>query len=271
MAAKSEPHFFYRALFKPDSLDVFEGFDNGPGRFGRGLGYTQAWHRSSWSRSPYAVFNELICGEIGRFLRLPVPPFAITFAHGATNKEPLFSSLDFNFQRAKLPRVIPEKCVEKLPFLCAGVVVFDILIANPDRHDENLLVDRVLKPSRMHVFDHDQALLGGEEGSGIARLDKLRDRLGITGSSITGGTGHVLLPHIRESRHVYQWAKRVKCIPKWFIESVTSEAKSYGLEKSLADRVADFLEYRCSGISRIIDAHRSEFSVADWPQERWLL
>lgn len=155
---------------------------------------------------------------------------------------------------------------------CAqGVVVFDILIANPDRHDENLLVDRVLKPSRMHVFDHDQALLGGEEEHGIERLEKLRDRLGITGSSITGGTGHVLLPHIRDSRHVYQWAERVRCIPKWFIQSVTSEAKSYGLEGSIADRVADFLEYRCSGISRIIDSHRSEFSVADWPQERWLL
>ncbi|MGH7136016.1 MAG: hypothetical protein ACREHD_09765, partial [Pirellulales bacterium] len=70
---------------------------------------------------------------------------------------PLFSSLDFNFNREKLPPVVPDICVQRLLRDCTGVLLFDIWIANEDRHDANLLVDKVGAPGEMMVFDHDQA------------------------------------------------------------------------------------------------------------------
>lgn len=70
--------YFYRAFWKPDQLELLGTLDAGLSADGRGLGYAQAWHRGKSERSPYAVPNEYICGELGRFLRLPVPPFAIT-------------------------------------------------------------------------------------------------------------------------------------------------------------------------------------------------
>jgi hypothetical protein len=63
----------YRAVFYPDQLGIAA-----PGPDGRGLGYTQAWHRTNWSASPYCIVNEMIAAEIGYFLRLPIPPFAVT-------------------------------------------------------------------------------------------------------------------------------------------------------------------------------------------------
>lgn len=191
-------NYFFKACFRPNSLDAFEGFDVGIDGQGKGRGYATAWHKAEWSQSPYSVFNELICGELGRFIRLPVPPFAVTY-HEADGSKPLFSSLDFNNTRDTLPPIIPESCVERVLPLCAGILVFDIFIANRDRHDENLLADNADRPKAMHVFDHDQALLGGSPAypfSGIERLEKTVDRLGITGSSITGGHPHVFLPLI---------------------------------------------------------------------------
>ncbi len=270
--AKKPIKFFYRALFRPDSLDVFEGFSRDFDWKGRALGYTQAWHRRPWDESPFAVYNEFICAELGRALRLPVPPFAITYMRtGARKKVPLFSSLDFNFQRSKLPTVIPDICVEHLPKLCAGVLAFDIWIVNQDRHDENLLVDRVAKPQEMHVYDHDQALLGGHSQAlrGEDRLVALSDRLGITGSGVTGGNPHVFLPYIKTCIYLDEWVKQIREVPPWFIESVCLEAKWHGLNNKLAKQTAKFLLHRQNRLGWIIDQHRDAFVIEDWsPQPR---
>lgn len=273
MTKPKSPKYFFRALFRPDSLDVFEGFSRDFTWKGKALGYTQAWHRRPWSESPFAVYNEFICGELGRMLCLPIPPFAITYMQtGARRKVPLFSSLDFNYQQSKLPAVIPDLCVTHLPDLCAGVLAFDILIANQDRHDENLLVDRVAAPREMHVFDHDQALLGGHQGasSGHDRLTALKDRLGITGSQITGGNPHVFLPYIKSCEGLYAWAKKIREIPTWFIEHACLEAKRHGLNNKLAKHTSEFLDYRRETIFGLIDANRNAFAIDDWPKQRAL-
>jgi hypothetical protein len=274
MATPKPIKFFYRALFKPDSLDVFEGFDRDFDWKGKALGYTQAWHRRSWAESPYAVYNEFICAELGRAIRLPVPPFAITYSQEVGKRKiPLFSSLDFNFQRSKLPPVIPDICVAHLPQLCAGVLAFDIFVANQDRHDENLLVDRGSKPREMHVYDHDQALLGGHSHAqrGSERLSLLRDRLGITGGPVTGGNKHVFLPHIKTCEYLYAWAEQIREIPTWFIKSVCLEAKRHGLDNKLANETNDFLQHRRDKIVGIIDANRGSFSIDDWPAQKGFL
>ena len=172
--ANPRPKHHFRALFfsSPDAC-------------GRAHGSTQAWHKTAWSGSPYCIPNELISAQIGQFLKLPIPPFAITYSE---DNDYYFSSLDFNFDRDQLPPVEPDLCWEHLPRLCSGVMLFDILIANEDRHDENLVIDNVIKPSFMRVFDHDQALFGGGGNlAGTNRLTQLHDRLGVSGGVITGG------------------------------------------------------------------------------------
>jgi hypothetical protein len=261
--------YFFRALFRPKALDVFGNFSLDLEEDGRALGYAQAWHKGAWEFSPYAVYNEYVCGEIGHFLRLPIPPFAITYRDSDSGHEPIFSSLDFNFTRANLPAVIPDLCVEALPPLSAGVVAFDILIANDDRHDKNLVVDNVLRPRAMHIFDHERALLGGGgKDIGIDRLHLLRDRLGITGGPVTGGNSHCLRPFIASYRHLKRWLDRIGELPEWFINAVCAEARHYGLDKALADEAAFFLHHRSRTITQIVNRNREAFpSISDWPAE----
>jgi hypothetical protein len=269
MAAPQPLKYYYRAYFRPDGLDVFKGFDRQLDWKGRGQGYAVAWHRSNWESSPFAIWNELICGEIGRFLRLPVPPFAMTRSELADNAR-LFTSLDFACTRAKLPRIIPEFCVQRLEPLCAGVLAFDILIANEDRHDENLVVDQVMQPREMHVYDHDQALLGGCRLTGLERLVALRDRLGITGSTVTGGNRHVFLDLITRYASLSEWCARIRMIPDWFIESVCAEARAHGLDKKISQEAAFFLKYRRDRIHNLIEGHKDAFAIGDWPRQQRL-
>lgn len=268
--AAPQPQYYYRAFFRPDGIDVFDGFDRKLDDVGRGLGYAMAWHRGNWSESPFAIWNELICGEIGRFLRLPVPPFAMTQFDKEIGRGRLFSSLDFACTRAKLPRVIPDLCVAQLEYLCAGVLAFDILIANEDRHDRNLVVDQVMQPRQMHVFDHDQALFGGCLVRGKERLIELRDRLGITGGTITGGNRHVFIDLIKSYASLKAWCERIRAIPNWFIDSVCNEARSQGLVKDLANRAAYFLKHRRDRIYDLIESHKEEFAIGDWNRQRHL-
>lgn len=269
MAESQALKYYYRAYFRPDGLDVFKGFDRALDGNGRGQGYAVAWHRANWEFSPFAIWNELICGELGRFLRLPIPPFAMTRST-LQDKARLFSSLDFASTRARLPRIIPEFCVQRLEPLCAGVLVFDILIANEDRHDENLVVDQVMQPREMHVFDHDQALLGGCRLKGLERLTELRDRLGITGSTVTGGNRHVFIDLITRYASFGEWCDRLRAIPDWFIDSVCTEARAHGLDPQLSQEVAYFLKYRRDRIHDIVESHRDSFAIGDWPKQKRL-
>jgi hypothetical protein len=86
------------------------------------------------------VPNELICAEIGRFLCLPVSPEGIIHAPNVT-PEDWFASLDFNLTGTALPPVDTAACVASLPDPSAGLLLFDILIANCDRHRGSFAVD----------------------------------------------------------------------------------------------------------------------------------
>jgi HipA-like kinase len=265
--AKKERPYLYRTFFKPDQLaDAFKHWQRGPDAGGRGLGYAQAWHRANTAASPYCVANEFISGRIGNMLGLPIPPFAIT--HGADARI-FFSSLDFNFNRERLPPVVPEQCVENLPELSAGVLVFDILVANEDRRDENLLVDKVSKPAEMIVFDHDQAIFGGCVLKGVGRLRKLRDELGVTGKKPMQGCRQIFLDLIDRAELLDPWIERVSQIPEWFIDDTcTIAATELGVtdEERLESR--EFLLHRRNNLEQIVRNNRAEFSaIKNWPKE----
>jgi hypothetical protein len=89
---------------------------------------------------PYCVPNELICSELGRHIRLPLPPAGI-IRDAAEQDGVLFASLNFNLTGNSLPPVDLKKCWNELADLSTGLIAFDVLIGNPDRSATNFAVD----------------------------------------------------------------------------------------------------------------------------------
>lgn len=217
---------------------------------------------NSATAAPYCIPNELICGELGRFLRLPVPPVGIVTQ---ASSGPLFASLDFNLTGNSLPPVNAMNCVRVLPSLSAGLLLFDIWVANCDRHAENFSVDFYGTPPQMNIFDHSHALFGYAAGQGETRLTTLRDRLGIswtTNNPIDSGKHrHCLLDAVNDDYYFDHWLTRIRATPDFYIEEVCEDARPYGLTAQEAAAAIDFLKARRDNMKDIIRNNQSEFSA----------
>ena len=180
----------------------------------------QALAKTSNGQSPYLVANEIIASEIGRYLRLPVAPSCVVPRDGET----YFMSLSFNLTGAPLPRVFPEEVVEFFPHYAAGIIAFDTLIANYDRHTGNIAAVTATKPQRLDLFDHDRCLLGHSPNGGIEHLKAVESRLAIVGI----GNNHCLVPYVTDTGSFCEWFRRIKTIPDFFIVETCEDAKRYG-------------------------------------------
>lgn len=219
------------------------------------------------SALPYCIPNEYICAELGRFLRLPIPPTAIVQEVG---KDPLFASLSFDFKGNTLPPVVPQRCVQEAPHLATGLLLFDIWVANCDRHVKNFEVDYSTAPVSMNIFDHGHALFGYVAGQGEARLTTLMDRLGISvnpyNPAQSGSHRHCLIDVLPTQDHFAPWIERIKATPDFFIESVCQDALPYGISEQEKDIAVRFLKHRRSTLEQLIDGHRNEFkAINSWP------
>lgn len=249
MPATGKPSYLPRAIFSAvNPANAIE--------CGLAWGQCGALHKTFWDGSPFCLWNEYIASSIGHFLRLPIPSFSFSELSGRQ----FFSSLDFNFDRDELPPIIPDCCWEGLPDLSTGVLLFDILIANCDRHDNNLVVDRITAPKAMRVFDHDQSLLGGGmHPIGIERLELLKDRLGVTGSATTKGTRHCLLREVTHDRYFEKWLDRIWDMPHWFIQDICAAAVNHGMPKAESQAVCEFVLHRAQHMEHLIRTHQAEF------------
>ncbi|MDZ4687859.1 MAG: hypothetical protein SH850_22530 [Planctomycetaceae bacterium] len=147
------------------------------------------------------------------------------------------------------------------------MLMFDIWIANEDRHDKNLAVDNVAMPTKMVVFDHDMALFGGCGTVGIERLNQLQfTRLGVTGGTVTGGNRHCLLDEMKTAEHFDQWLERIATVPKHFIMSLCREAVRFGVaSQAEADAAVEFLEFRKRNIGLLVEMNRDAFTgITEW-------
>lgn len=214
--------------------------------------------------APYAMPNELICAELARFIRLPVPPSGIV--RPSQPGQPLwFASMDFNLTGNSLPPVDLTRCWADLPNLSTGLLLFDILVANCDRHRGNFAVDWGVSPPQMSVFDHSHALFGYQTGQGVTRLADLKTRLGASGGSRTGANRHCLLDVVSTDDYFGEWIERIKALPDFLIDGLCQDAIELGASNSEADAAADFLKYRRDSLSTIIRDHRAEFSsISQW-------
>jgi hypothetical protein len=122
--------------------------------------------------SPYLIPNEWICGTLATFLGLPTPPFA--FSRTGVKGRRYFASLRYGKLGESLPDdTVPAVVFRKHARICTGILLFDILVANSDRHAGNLKVDSPTDPRRVWMIDHDRALCGAMKGDAQNRLRQL--------------------------------------------------------------------------------------------------
>lgn len=211
--------------------------------------------------SPYLIANELIAGNIAAWLRLPVPPFGLMREAGRhKGHKMMFASLRFTRSDAMPDDFPPDICNAKMPELCVGILLFDTLIANADRHRYNIQCDRLSNPRRILIFDHDHSLFGVLPKKGIDRLKSLQNRLGISGGSVTHGNAHILLRHLNDINLFGEWYDRIESIPDWFIRGACEDARGLPLSRKEVDAAAAFLIKRKADLPRIIEANKAEFA-----------
>ncbi len=229
----------------------------------------QAVAKANGPQAPYCIPNELICGEIGRFLGLPIPPGDVV--RGQVSTDPVFfASLDFNLTGNVLPPIDPADCVARLPELSSGILLFDALVANCDRHTENLAMDTT-PPPRLNLFDHSHALFGGQhliddqQVPATDRLTHVRDSLALTPGEWTGVARHCLLHAVRSDDHFGLWLDRIAKLPDFFIANACRAAVNLGITTDEASIAVDFLCHRRDHLRTIVRNSRSDFRlITQW-------
>jgi len=205
----------------------------------------------------YCVPNEYICAEIGRYLCLPIPPSGLCYQKGH-DPEHWFASWNFNFTASSLPPIDVDQCYQELPSESTGLILFDILIANNDRHRKNVSLDLSYSPARMSVFDHSHALFGAVDGRGKDRLDGNRDSFVIT--------DHCLLKSVSSDRFFNEWISRIAGLLDYLIEHACEATVPLGMITTAEARVAkEFLKYRKEQIKSIVTKNKREFTgIKTW-------
>jgi hypothetical protein len=213
---------------------------------------------------PYCVAGEYICAQVGRFLGLPVPPCGLMTVPGEDTT--WFASLDFNLKEDSLPPVDAKKCVDLCPGSSAGVLLFDILVANPDRNEKNLSLDRSVQPCQLSVFDHGHALFGNLAGKGEFRLRRLQNELGITDEPPTEGVvRHCLLDLVPSAKLFAPWVERIAAVPDFLIDDLCDAVVGCPITTAEAAAAKRFLKHRRSNLKSIIQAKQAQFvAVNDW-------
>lgn len=205
--------------------------------------------------NPYLIANEWIAANIGQFLRLPIPPFSLI--QGRDAKTRMFASLSFEGNTSPAD-VKPNTLWLKHPELCTGIVLFDVLIGNTDRHEKNIKVDNSISPGRLYLFDHDRALMCAVPEQGIEWLEKTKNDPLLR--------WHCLREVLNTAKHFREWRQRISSIPSWFISDVCEVAKKEcGIRKDEANAAMDFLMHRKDEIDGLVIQNKHLFpNVSDF-------
>jgi hypothetical protein len=214
--------------------------------------------------APFTIANEVIAAKLGQAIGLPVPAGVI--AEDNSGKL-YYLSLDVSKTGHTLPPVHAPDVVAQQPFLAAGSVVFDFLIANEDRHAGNVSLDPAFTPPRLSLFDHGHSLLGSGNPQGSARLVALKDTPGCLGPPKNQGNRQALIDHVTSAAHIESWVDRVERLPDYVVRDAVVVAADAGLNvpQTLADELEDWLSVRRRGIRTLVETNRAELTaVTSW-------
>jgi hypothetical protein len=235
-----------------------------------GRGVTETWlvelegyAKRNSPTQPYLVANEYVASRIGQLLGLPVPPGAPI--EGRKAGEPGWVTLSFSGSEELLPPANASQVVREVPRLAAGVLVFDLLIANTDRHPGNL---SFLPPKRrLDVFDHSHALFGIRPGQIQEHFRVLQDDFAIHGIAAPGepfANRHCLLDALSDPRAILTWADEARHrISKRFLNEICQEVGSLGVGVKREDAIAlyGFLTHRRDSLHTLIRDNRQQFKA----------
>jgi hypothetical protein len=234
---------------------------------------TDVWHiqvnaygkrvKDSGSQA-WVASNDYVCATLGTLLGLPIPPFAMLEKRSATARESLwFASLSYLKEGEDLPPVIPSVAYANLPEICAGVVIFDLWVANTDRHDRNLSFDPNTSPKRLNVFDHSHALFGIE---GPARLTRMMNKFTLVETAETGAFRHSLMDQLDDPECFTNWLNRIGSIPQFQISDACRNAESMGIIDADERRLLlEFLLRRRRFLREMIVSNFREFTKITLP------
>jgi hypothetical protein len=215
--------------------------------------------------SEFTIANELICARIGQTLGLPVPSGVV--AEDAT-KRVYYLSLDVSFEGKALPPVIPAEFATEEPWLAAGVVVFDVLIANGDRNAMNLSRDPAFPKPRVAVFDHGHALLGTNDPKGLDRLAAAKDVLGCAiDESGVAVNNSVLLGQPLDATMLEEWVNRVKALPDYVLEDICREVAAMpnlNIWSAAAEEIVAWLVERRDRLDQLIWDNQGLLPNVQW-------
>ncbi|MCP1851217.1 MULTISPECIES: HipA domain-containing protein [unclassified Bradyrhizobium] len=199
---------------------------------------------------PNIVRNEVLCNLLARGLFLPCPPGALIENGG----EDYFCSLNFNLVGQSLPPTPIGTLVATNTELCWGILMFDVLVMNPDRHKRNLAYDRTT--GRVQIFDHSRAFLP---------LKTTIDPMIALNSGGLGFTFHCLKAEISSMSGFEYWAARFKALPDYFIEQAVAEICAIGYPADKRTVTIDFLKHRRNNIDSIIKNNIGQFPKLPQP------
>jgi hypothetical protein len=199
---------------------------------------------------PFIVANELICSNIARALLLPCPPGALMESGDST----YFFSLDFNLAGQALPPVSPATIVQKFPDIAWGIIVFDALVMNSDRHNHNIAHD--MTTDRIQIFDHSHAYLtpGGD----------IEQTLAARSANLAIG-GHCLAGEINTAIGLDVWIEKVKQIPDYFIDGLVEAGCGCGIPAERKDLLPSFMKNRRDNLGSLFSANMANFPKVPTP------
>jgi hypothetical protein len=216
--------------------------------------------RANPTPPPYDIVNEYVCGELAKLIRLPVPPSFI--GTRMRDSQLYFCSPSFNLSGENSAPVDCSLVASREPSIVSGVLLFDIWVANTDRHNENLSFRRQGVGARVDIFDHSHALFREADS-----LEIHEGKLGIT-KERPHYNRHCLLDYITTDVHFDKWLNRIQAVSNDALQEILAEAVELGLPRLLADRGLEFLRSRRDTLRDVVKANRHEFrGISQWSLE----
>lgn len=194
---------------------------------------------------PLVVANEWVCHMLARAILLPIPPGFIIDLNG----QPHYVSLNFNLAGLALPPADTALIVASHPELAAGIVLFDVWVANGDRHAQNIHYDQT--SDRVEIFDHSHASFSNDP----ANLATKTAQLAIG--------GHCLASELRSVAGMASWHTRINEIPEFYIRAAVEDAAEFGLPPDKVGPSSDFLLERRPRLLDLLKNNRAAFPRVD--------
>lgn len=235
---------------------------------------------------PFTVVNELVAYRIAVALGLPVPPGALIhvpaahmppLATGSAADGVAWLALSFQPRLISKPPIDPAIALAEHPTLCPGVLAFDLLLANTDRHSGNLGLENGpvlpvngLPQSRLEIFDHSHALIGDGQPTVKDRLAIMRGKFVVDGLTV-GGNRHCLLHVLDDLAQLRSWTARVRLtVTDRVIEAACEEGTMLGspLTASEALELSVWLKERRDTLDELLNDGRANLpsiAAASWP------